>query len=44
MVEALSNAFQLYDNKNTIILIVVGEFEGNIYDQRYMEFGLQSKG
>lgn len=40
MVAALSNAFQLYNNKNAIVLIVVGEFEGNIYDQRYMEFGL----
>ena len=32
MVSALSNAFKLYDNKKAIVLIVVGEFEGNIYD------------
>ena len=38
VVEALHKAYLLYGVKNSQILIVVSEFEGNIYDQRYLEY------
>ncbi|EGR32884.1 hypothetical protein IMG5_067890 [Ichthyophthirius multifiliis] len=43
VVEALFQAFQLYNNPKSQILIVVSEFEGNIYDQRYLEYQLAKK-
>lgn len=40
MVDALHKAYELYNNKNAIVLIITAEFEGNVYDQRYIEKGL----
>ncbi|CAD8206345.1 unnamed protein product [Paramecium octaurelia] len=44
MVDALHKAYGLYNNKNAIVLIITAEFEGNIYDQRYIEKGLAKLG
>ncbi|CAD8124392.1 unnamed protein product [Paramecium sonneborni] len=44
MVDALQKAYQLYNNKNAIVLIITAEFEGNVYDQRYIEKGLAKLG
>lgn len=32
MVDALHKAYELYNNKNAIVLIITAEFEGNVYD------------
>ncbi|CAD8206062.1 unnamed protein product [Paramecium pentaurelia] len=44
MVDALHKAYELYNNKNAIVLIITAEFEGNVYDQRYIEKGLAKLG
>lgn len=44
LIEALSSAHMLYGNQRAQILIITAEFEGNLFDQRYMELGLAKKG
>jgi len=44
IVEALVTAFKLYNNPKAKVLFVVGTFEGNIFDQRFIELGLLDHG
>ena len=44
MVDALFTAYKLYNTPGSIVLIITAEFEGNVFDQRYIEKGLAKLG
>jgi hypothetical protein len=40
IVEAVEKCHQIYNNSEAWVIMVVSDFEGNSYDQRFIEFEL----
>jgi len=41
--DAIAHAFRLYDNQNSVVMMIVQPVERNIYDQKGIEFALWDK-
>ena len=42
--DGLEQAFKLYNKQDSIVLMIVAEFEAFYYDQKFIEFNLLKRG